>query len=277
MAKDQTDQFKSIYTQVDGLSIHARASLSTATEPSKPILVLIHGLLISSRYMMPIAECLADDYRVFVPDMPGFGQSDNPPHIFSLQELANSVIAWMDALNLPRAIFIGNSLGCQVIVDLAIRYPERVDRLILTAPTVDPYARSMFWQFIRLVMDGPLEDISLAFPMLIDVFAGGPYRAVKTFRYALADPIQAKLTQVKAPTLVVRGDCDPVVSQAWVEKATALLPNGQLNILKQAPHCVTFSTPDELASVVRTFLQAYKDEAFDATDADKIRRIYGAA
>lgn len=277
MVKDRTDLFKSIYTQVGGLSIHARASLSTATEPSKPVLVLIHGLLISSRYMMPIAECLADDYRVFVPDMPGFGQSDNPPHIFSVQELADSVIAWMDILHLPRAIFIGNSLGCQILVDLAIRYPERVGCLILTAPTVDPYARSMFWQFIRLVMDGPLEDISLAFPMLIDVFAGGPYRAVKTFRYALADPIQTKLRQVQAPTLVVRGDCDPVVSQAWVEKATALLPNGRLRVLTNAPHCVTFSTPDALAAVVRTFLQEQKAAAFGATDAKKMRGSHGPA
>jgi len=274
---DSTPTLQNIQVKVNDLNIYTRILTTATSGVSTTPIVLIHGLLISSRYMLPTAELLAANHRVFVPDMPGFGQSDNPPHVFSLQELADSIVTWLDALQLPSAIFIGNSLGCQILVDLAIRYPARVDRLILTAPTVDPYARSMFWQFIRLVMDGPLEDISLAYPMLIDVFAGGPYRAIQTFRYALADPIQTKLTQVQAPTLVVRGDCDPVVSQAWVEKATALLPNGQLSVLTQAPHCVTFSTPEALVNVVRAFLQEESTEAFVATDHAKNGQLYGAA
>lgn len=252
---EQTTTLKSIWTKVGDLTLYAQASAIPIERAQKPIFVLVHGLLISSRYMRPTAELLAKQHRVFVPDLPGFGRSDNPDHVFSLTELADTLIAWMDALNLPSAVFIGNSLGSQMLVDLAIRYPARVEHLVLTDPTVDPYARRMLWQFIRLVMDGPLENPTLAFPLLIDVFAGGPYRAWQTFRYALADPIQQKLTQVQAPTLVVRGEHDPVVSQRWVEEATALLPDGQLVVIPDAPHCPNFSTPDELVRVVRAFLE----------------------
>ncbi|MCX6048150.1 MAG: alpha/beta hydrolase [Chloroflexi bacterium] len=257
MADNLEEKLQSIKTQVDGLTIHAYASpVPAPNQPVtvRPVFVLIHGLLISSRYMKPIAERLAEHYQVFVPDLPGFGQSDNPPHIFSLQELADAVVAWMDALQLPSANFLGNSLGCQVIVDLAVRYPARVEKLILTGPTVDPYARSMSYQLIRLLIDGPREHISLGFPLVIDFFAGGPYRAMQTGRYAIADPIQEKLTRVQAPTLIVRGECDPVVSQRWVEKATALLPNGQLCVVAGAPHAVTFSSADALMEIIRPFL-----------------------
>ncbi|CAN5641197.1 alpha/beta hydrolase [soil metagenome] len=253
----QAEKLKSICTQVGALSIHAYTSLDATPDGAtndRPVFVLIHGLLISSRYMKPIAERLAEYYRVFVPDLPGFGQSDNPPHIFSLRELADAVVAWMDVLQLPSANFLGNSLGCQVIVDLAVRYPERVEKLVLTGPTVDPYARSMVYQLIRLLVDGPREHISLGFPLVIDFFAGGPYRAMQTGRYAIADPIQEKLTRIQAPTLIVRGECDPVVSQRWVEKATALLPNGHLSVVAGAPHAVTFSSADALMATIQPFL-----------------------
>lgn len=255
---NQAEKLKSICTQVGNLSIHAYTSLDATLAGStadRPVFVLIHGLLISSRYMKPIAERLAKHYRVLVPDLPGFGQSDNPSNVSSLQELADAVVAWMDVLRLSRANFLGNSLGCQVIVDLAMRYPERVEKLVLTGLTVDPYARSAFYQFMRLLVDGPRERISLGFPLLIDIFAGGPYRALQTGRYALIDPIQEKLTHIQAPTLVVRGERDSVVSQRWAEEATALLPDGRLSVLPGAPHAVTFSAADALMDAVQTFLQ----------------------
>ena len=94
--------------------------------------------------------------------------------------------------------------------------------------------------------------------MLLDFVRGGPGRAIRTFRYALADPIQEKLTLVAAPTLVVRGERDPIVSQRWAEDAARLLPNGSLHVLADAPHCVTFSTPAALLAAIDPFIQTLK-------------------
>ncbi|MBC8163979.1 MAG: alpha/beta hydrolase, partial [Roseiflexaceae bacterium] len=246
------------------LTIHTRISTTLPTGDDRPVFVLIHGLLISSRYMMPTAKRLALYGQVFVPDLPGFGLSENPKHVFTVVELADTLVAWMDVLDLPQAIFIGNSLGCQVLIDLAVRYPMRVRGLILTAPALDPFGGNMVQQFIHLMMDAPLEHFSLALPLFIDIFAGGPYRALLTFRDAMADPVVTKLPQIQAPTLIVRGERDPVVSQRWVEKMNASVPNSCLVIIPGGPHGVNYSTPDALVEIVRAFLVRTQAERWPA-------------
>jgi 2-hydroxy-6-oxonona-2,4-dienedioate hydrolase len=59
--------------------MHARVSEDSLLKDS-PALILVHGLVVSSRYMVPIAELLSAHYRVYVPDLPGFGKSGKPPH-----------------------------------------------------------------------------------------------------------------------------------------------------------------------------------------------------
>ena len=72
-------------------------------------MVLVHGLGVSSRYMLPTLALLAPRARVFAPDLPGFGHSTKPPHTLSLAELADSLADWMSATGLDRAVLLGNS------------------------------------------------------------------------------------------------------------------------------------------------------------------------
>lgn len=240
--------------KVNGLLIQTRL-MAPSTPTAAPPIVLLHGLLMSSRYLLPTAALLSEHHVVYLPDLPGFGKSDNPPHIYSLREQADLLVAWLDALAIEQAIFLGNSLGSQILVDLAVRYPARVNTLILTAPTVDPHYHGLMPQFLRLVADGPLEDPRMLRPLLLGVFNGGLVRALRTFQDALSDPVPQKLPRVAIPTLVVRGDRDPVVSQRWVEEVVELLPHAQLQVLADAPHGVTYSTPAQVAKVVEDFLQ----------------------
>jgi pimeloyl-ACP methyl ester carboxylesterase len=252
-------QLQTVRVQVNGLAIQTRMTSPVAPTarpiPERPVIVLLHGLLISSLYLLPTAALLGKTHRVLVPDLPGFGSSTNPSHIYSLQEQADFLVDWLDVLAIQRPIFLGNSLGCQVLVDLAMRCPERAAALILTSPTVDPYFHGLVPQFVRLLLDAPLEDPRLFLPLARDLVMGGPVRALRTFQAALADPLPHKLTRVQAPTLVVRGDRDPVVSQRWAEEVTALLPRARLQVLTDAPHCVTFTTPQQVAAAVYTFLE----------------------
>jgi 2-hydroxy-6-oxonona-2,4-dienedioate hydrolase len=100
--------------------------------------VLVHGLVVSSLYMEPTAERLAPFHRVFAPDLPGFGRSDKPSRALSVAGLADALGAWMDAEGLERAVLVGNSLGCQVIAEMAARAPHRAAGVVLTGPTVEP-------------------------------------------------------------------------------------------------------------------------------------------
>lgn len=123
--------------EVNGVSLHALEATEAAPADATP-LVLIHGSGLSGRYMIPTARELAPHFPVYVPDLPGYGDSGDPGRVLNIPQLADWLVAWMDAIGLERASFLGNSFGCQVIVDLAMRYPERTERLVLQGPTTPP-------------------------------------------------------------------------------------------------------------------------------------------
>src|SRR4051812_16594436 len=111
-----------MWTTVGGVRMYARRFAES--DPKKPAVVLVHGLGVSGRYLLPTAERLARDYPTFVPDLPGFGKSDKAGHILNIPELADALAAWMQKIGLSHTCLVGNSLGCQFIVEVALRYPE---------------------------------------------------------------------------------------------------------------------------------------------------------
>lgn len=75
---DSTD-FKPSWARVNGLPVFARIAASASADT--PDVVLVHGLGLSGTYLLPMAQELARDYRVWVPDLPGFGRSGKPRDI----------------------------------------------------------------------------------------------------------------------------------------------------------------------------------------------------
>ena len=243
----------SLWLRTGAGMLHARVGAVPPRRPGPPV-VLVHGLVISSLYMVPTAERLAPRLPVYAPDLPGFGRSDRPRRVLDVPELADALRAWMDAAGLERAALVGNSLGCQVIVELAARFPERVERAVLAGPTMDPEAGGAA-QFGRWLRDWTMEPPSLAAAHATDYRRAGLRRAWRTFRHALADPVRDKLPRVRAPVLVVRGSRDPIVPQRWAEEVARLLPRGRLQVIPGGPHVVNYTTPAPFAEAVRRFLE----------------------
>jgi pimeloyl-ACP methyl ester carboxylesterase len=180
----QNVKLKSSWTVVDGLRMHARVSEERSPE-GPPAVILVHGLVVSSRYMVPTLRQLAPHYRVYAPDLPGFGKSTNPSRVLSASGLSDALSAWMRAVGLKSAVLVGNSFGCQIIADLATRHPERVERVVLQGPTMDPEGRSVLRQIARFLLNVSREPLSLNPIMLLDALDAGLLRRWRTFRYAL--------------------------------------------------------------------------------------------
>ncbi len=149
---------------------------------------------------------------------------------------------------------IGNSLGCQIIVDEAVRYPERVERAVLIGPTMDRYARTVVRQAWRLVLDSFQEAWSQPFVVLWDYLVMGPRRFWQTLQHGLADPIEQKLPHVAAPILVVRGADDPIVPQKWAEEVAALLPKGVSKVVPGGAHVLNYDSAARVAALVGSFV-----------------------
>jgi 2-hydroxy-6-oxonona-2,4-dienedioate hydrolase len=223
--------FERSWTDIDGLRIHDVGT----TGRSGPTVVLVPGVGLSHRVMLPIAELLAPHLAVRAPDPPGFGRSDKPRRPLEVPELADALAAWIEAAGLHRPALVGNSFGCQIIVELAARHPERVACAVLQGPTMDAATRSLpsqTWRWLRdLGKERPDPRARLR-----DYRDAGLRRVLATYRLALRHRVEEQLPRVVAPTLVVRGPDDPIVSQEWAETVAGLLPAGRLVVTASGAH-----------------------------------------
>jgi pimeloyl-ACP methyl ester carboxylesterase len=243
--------FQSRWRTVRGIATHDRCSVS-APNGTTP-LVLLHGLAVSHRYLMPLALRLARHRRVHVVDLPGFGLSGDPNRVLDVAEHADHLAHWLEAADLPPVAVLGNSFGCQVAVELAVRHPDLVRGLVLVGPTMDPAARTAPRQILRWLRDTARED-PLQLPILArDVRDAGLHRVVGTLVHALHDPIEDKLPLVRVPVLVTRGSREPIVPAAWAATATRLLPLGELAVVP-GPHNANYGAADHLGALVLAFL-----------------------
>jgi 2-hydroxy-6-oxonona-2,4-dienedioate hydrolase len=218
-------------------------------------IVLVHGLAVSSRYFVPLGERLARSFTVLAPDLPGYGRSATPPRPLDVPELARALRAWLDLTGIESAMVVGNSLGCQIAVELALQSPLQVTSLVLVGPTMDPAAPTVRRQFGRLVRDAFREPLSLNLVEARDYVRMGPVRILATARFALADPVEAKLPYILQPALVIRGERDPIVPQQWTERIVELLANGRSAVVAGAPHAAHWAAASAVAGLVEEFQQ----------------------
>ena len=256
---ERIGRLESQWFVVDGRRLHVRVSVESVPADALAV-VLVHGLGVASTYMVPTAVRLACEYRVYAPDLPGFGHSDKPPRALDIPELADALVAWMDTAGLERVALVGNSLGCQISVAAAIRYQARVERLVLQGPTMDRHARTLRQQLGRGLLDVLREHPSQPLVQARDYAKFGLRRSLRMFRFAVRDRLEDKLLLVQQPALVVRGERDPIVSQRWAEDVTQLLPSGRLVVIPGAPHTLNYSTPHALVRVLRPFLDGAGSE-----------------
>ena len=129
-----------------------RHTISTMEAGQGSPLLAVHGLGATKGSFLPTLASLADRYRVIAMDLPGFGDSDKPlgasydPRFFG-----RAVVDLMDALGLDSVHLVGNSLGGRVALEVGLREPERVDRLVLLAPSL-AWRRGRPWApLVRLI------------------------------------------------------------------------------------------------------------------------------
>ncbi len=216
--------------------------------PGQPV-VLIHGLIVTSMTLVPLAEAITGWAPVLVPDLPGFGLSSGDSRALGIPELAAALAEWMSLVGVPVAHVVGSSFGSQIAAELAARFPQRIRSLTLIGPTVDPSARTLRAQAARFFEDVPHEPLRLWADHAHNRF----HHTFDAFRALLRDRIETKLPHVKAPALILRGSCDPIAPESWTRHAARLLPGARADSLSDGAHCVHFSHPRLVASAVRKF------------------------
>jgi len=242
-----------VWTTIGKLRCHALVSVKAAPVDA-PQIVLVHGFAVSSRYMVPTAERLAGRFPVFAPDLPGYGRSDESQEVLDVPHLAGVLAGWMRRWGIERAVLVGNSFGCQIIAEFAIRYPEMISHAVMIGPTADASAPTIAQHIWRLARDLRHEPFILWLIQGLDYLRFGPRWQWKTARAMLRDRIEEKLPQITIPVLILRGEHDPIAPQAWVEHLARLTPNSRLAVVPGVGHAVNYTAPVRLVGLIEEFL-----------------------
>lgn len=219
-------------------------------------LVLVHGLGVSADYWIRNGPPLAAaGSRVLAPDLPGFGRTPGPRSGLTVPEQAAVLARWAEALDLGPATYVGHSLSCQSVLELAAREPERVRALVLIGPTGAPGWR-MPRQAWRLGIDATREPRKLIALVGWAYLQAGPRHVWHTWRKGSDHDPLALLPRIEAPGLVLVGTRDPVVEHGFARALAAGLPRGRLVWLPRGTHAAQFGVASLFNLEVIRFLRS---------------------
>ena len=249
-----------------------------------PALVLVHGLGASLSVWNENIEELSRAHRVFALDLPGHGESDKPGELYydSISG-AHFLTSFMDAVGIDNATLMGNSAGGHIAAACALRYPQRLDRLILVSSAglgremawflrasslpllgellqlpifrnVDNLKRAVFYEPPRL-NDALLEDLTRAHS-----HPGAKRAVLRAIRsemsiWGLRKHMQLfpELKEFRKPLLIIWGREDRIIPVSHAHRAGEVL-DGKVHIIPRSGHWPQLETPEEFNEVVLGFL-----------------------
>ena len=211
-------------------------------------LVFLHGAGGHTGWMAFLDE-LATRFAVFVPEHPGFGQSDDPPWLDEVGDLAYFHLDLLKALGLDHVHLMGTSLGGWVAAEMAVRSTARLASLTLVGavgitaggePIPDIFRMPDDENLRRFYADQERAARRLADLARADMSIAGKNRATVTrlaYRPRFHNPGLAKwLHRIDVPTLLLWGAEDGLVPPKFGEAYRALIPGSRLVVLPQAGH-----------------------------------------
>ena len=240
-------------------------------------LVVLHGAYMSIPDMGPIIVKLARTHRVYAPELQGHGRTTDIDRPMTYPNLADDVAAFMDAVGLPSADVFGYSMGAMTGLQLAIRHPARVNKLVVAGCAYDfegwqPEFRAVIPRTtVEAMMQTPFAK---EYPRLAADPAGFPELARKVI--ALQNQPMAWESDVRAlktPVLIITGDADGVTLEHTVKMFRLLgggvmgdmaktLPASRLAIMPATSHTAIITQPDLLLSFIEPFLAGVTPRGF---------------
>lgn len=219
--------------------------------------VLLHGLSGSSRWWFRNLEAFAARFRVFVPDVIGFGRTRIRGPLPDIPALAAVLAGWMEEVGAPRAHVVGHSMGGQLSLHLAARFPERVERLVLVdaAGIPRPLGPRGLLRFAREVAPPRRWGDPAFLPVIVgDSLRAGPVTILRALSHIVRDDVRPLLSAIQAPTLVVWGERDGIVPLSHGRTLREHVPGARLLVLGRAAHNPMVDRPDDFNHAVLAFL-----------------------
>jgi pimeloyl-ACP methyl ester carboxylesterase len=271
------------------------ARLSIMEAGTGPPALAVHGLGGTKGSFLPTVAALASRFRIIAVDLPGFGDSDKPIGArYDARFFADAVVDLLDALALERAHLIGNSLGGRAVLEAGLRYPSRVGRLALLAPSL-AWQRERPWLGLLRLTRPELGLVQVTPRRLVEAIVhrlipgadeGWTAAGVDEFLRAYLTPagraafyaaarhiyleqphgeggFWTRLSALQADALFVWGRHDRVVPIAFARHVEAALPRAR-HLELDCGHVPQIELPRQTHNALAAFLSEAGDSSCDA-------------
>ncbi|MBE9125032.1 MULTISPECIES: alpha/beta fold hydrolase [unclassified Coleofasciculus] len=274
------------YIQVRGVEHYYEWIPQSAQSKEKPVMVFIHGWSGSARYWESTAKALSDRFNCLLYDLRGFGRSRLPQEpielLYEMEDYADDLAVLLEALELKRVYINAHSLGASAATMFLNRYPERVERAILTCSGIFEYEEKAFaafhkfggyvvkfrprWflqipfadsLFMARFLHRPLpREVRRAFLedfLLADYQAALGTMLTAVSKYA-SEVMPEKFAGLTVPTLLISGEYDKIIPPELGRTAASLSEKVEYLEIPKTAHFPMLEAPDVYLERVQEFL-----------------------
>ena len=258
-----------------------------------PAIVFVHGLSGSWPNWLEQLPVFAKDHRVIAMDLPGFGHSPMPHDHITISAYGRILDGLLEALGVDAATVVGNSMGGFVSAELAIAFPQRVERLVLVSAAgistyrhrdverIEPYLRRVAsivavytgWTAARsdwIARRRGLRNITLGLvtrhpsrlpaALVAEQLRGaGKPGFMQALRANIDYPVTERLPEIACPTLIVWGDEDKIIPVGDASVFEELIPNSSKVIFEGTGHMAMLERPAAFNEMLSEFIEEQPD------------------
>lgn len=229
-------------------------------------LLMLHGWGQSLKEMKPLGELLSRKATPHLIDLPGFGESPPPEKTWNAYDYADRIVQYLDEENIDKADILGHSFGGKVAMCLAIKHPNRINRLILLSPSGLKPKRTMINQcrIFSIRWIGKLTKLfmpNLFQNWFIPRFGSKDYQNAGPMKSILVRSVNEDLTheipKIRCETLILWGDRDEETPPEMGKRIHQLIQNSRLELFSQHGHQLHLDGGSHLcASKILPFLKS---------------------
>ena len=299
---NRSDEISEKQIQINGLNINYK----TIGNGNVPI-VLLHGWGVSSDKYLELLKKLYSifntQYSILIPDLPGFGKSEEPKENWKLDDYVEFVDEFIEKTSrkggfeliknilekrqkgstalrglwsqrsktTQNIILIGHSFGGRIAIKYAVKYPEKIDKLILTGAAgirhkltikqkslfiLTKIGKTIFSLPIINNFQKPVYNIfsKIARSRKKDYYSASP-RMKKIMKNVLAEDLMDYFDKIKTPTLLVWGRKDKTTPLADGEIMKFKIQNSKLKVIDDANHNLPYQKPEEFVKIMKEFIK----------------------
>lgn len=238
---------------------------------SGPTLVLVHGLGGDADQWAFCFEALAAEHRVVALELLGFGRSDKPNISYRIAGFVEVLDAFLQALGISHASLLGHSLGGWIAAVFALRFPDRIDKLVLNdacgmdSGAIKPPAdlNISTRANLRAMLESMFYNKSLVTDSLVDLayslhLERDDAPTVRSVLECFAQPdekLDHHISNLKPPTLLLWGEQDAVTPLSLARHFEKLISGSRLEIIPNCGHFPALETPAEFTRRILQFLR----------------------